>query len=192
MKLYSYTKFNESIEDIHALCKKYDIRNYKINSDGSIDVKGNINLNRRGLSKLPLKFNRISGDFSCGGNKLTTLEGCPKFVGGDFYCEYNQFTTLENCPEYVGGYFACRVNQLKDFRGFPEFYDGRVYFYENPVNEVIKNIPSDKKCKFIHLLNEYSVIRPSRKIIRDRLDAAYDGVGLAMPENIEIDGYEII
>jgi hypothetical protein len=43
-------------------------------------------------------------------NKLTTLEGCPKYIGDSFYCGYNALTTLEGCPSYVGGYFECRYN----------------------------------------------------------------------------------
>ena len=37
--------FNEGKEsDIDSICRKYNIRNYIINSDGSIDVDGDVNL----------------------------------------------------------------------------------------------------------------------------------------------------
>jgi hypothetical protein len=67
-------------------CKKY-IKNHTINSDNTVDVNGNVDLyNRLGdMKKLPVKFGKVSGSFSCGGNKLTTLEGCPKYIGGNFY-----------------------------------------------------------------------------------------------------------
>jgi hypothetical protein len=47
------------------ICKKYDIQNYSINSDGSIDVDGYVALFDKGLTKLPLRFRNVTGDFNC-------------------------------------------------------------------------------------------------------------------------------
>jgi len=58
MKLYKYQYFLESTSDIDSICKKYYIQNYTINDDGTIDVDGNVNLNVKNLTKLPLKFRR--------------------------------------------------------------------------------------------------------------------------------------
>ena len=41
----------------------------------------------------------VLGFFSCAGNHLTTLKGCPKIVVGTFYCFTNRLTNLEYCPE---------------------------------------------------------------------------------------------
>ena len=97
---------------ISLICKKYGINNYTINPDGSIDVNGDVDLSHKGLTELPLRFNRVSGYFDCGDNKLTTLKGSPKWVGRGFYCNRNQLTSLEFSPYYVGGYFSCSSNQL--------------------------------------------------------------------------------
>ncbi len=37
-----YLKLFESFEDIDKICKKYSIKNYTINTDGSIDVDGDM------------------------------------------------------------------------------------------------------------------------------------------------------
>ena len=105
---------------IHALCSKFKITNYTINDDYSIDVNGNVFLNGRELSKLPLKFNKVSGSFNCSFNKLTTLEGSPKEVGRDFKCSFNKLTTLEGGPKKVGGDFYCYNNQLTTLEGGPK------------------------------------------------------------------------
>ncbi len=84
-----------SEQEIIDICTKYRIKNYTINQDGSIDVNGNVNLSSLELTELPLKFNRVSGYFSCSLNKLTSLEGCPSYVGGDFYCSWNELTSLD-------------------------------------------------------------------------------------------------
>ena len=100
--------------DIKEICKKYNIINYTINDDGTIDVNGNVNLSSKGLTELPLVFNKVSGDFDCGVNKLTSLKGSPRWIGGGFYCDHNQLTSLEFSPDYVGGSFWCSNNQLTD------------------------------------------------------------------------------
>ena len=99
---------------ISLICKQYGIENYTINSDGSIDVNGNVFLYKKGLTELPLTFNKVTGFFHCGRNNLTTLKGSPRWVGGWFVCEHNNLTNLEFSPEYVGLDFWCNNNNLTD------------------------------------------------------------------------------
>ncbi|MCK9477050.1 MAG: hypothetical protein M0R46_14080 [Candidatus Muirbacterium halophilum] len=118
--------FNENINssEIEAICEKYNITNYTINDDGSIDVDGDVNLKRKYLRVLPLKFRKVSGDFECSSNQLISLEGTPKSVGGNFYCSSNQLTTLEGAPQRVGGVFSCSSNQLTSLEGAPQSVGG--------------------------------------------------------------------
>ena len=74
----------------YDICKKYYIRNYTINPDGSIDVSGDVELGALNLDKIPLKFNIVSGYFNISNNNLSSLEGCPKYVGNSFHCSYNK------------------------------------------------------------------------------------------------------
>lgn len=167
--------------------------NYTINPDGSIDVDGEFDnsvsfdpnrrpstklrykpLNRHKLTKLPIKFNKVGGNFYCNDNELTTLEGSPKevggdfkcnenkltsleggpeIVGGDFICRNNQLTSLEGAPKKVGGDFYCRENQITDFKGVPEFFEGLFYCEENPIEEIYRLfIQEDKHITDFSLL----------------------------------------
>ena len=99
---------------ISLICKRYNITNYTINSDGSIDVNGDVDLINKGLTELPLTFNKVSGWFDCDGNQLTSLKGSPKWVGDWFSCSNNRLTSLGFGPDYVGGDFYCVWNQLTD------------------------------------------------------------------------------
>ena len=110
-------------QEIHDICKKYDIRNYIINPDGSIDVMDNVDLHNLGLTNLPFKFNKVSGYFYCNNNNLTSLEGCPNYVGGWFSCSNNNLTSLEGSPNYVGGSFSCSGNKLTSLDGYNGEYD---------------------------------------------------------------------
>jgi hypothetical protein len=111
---------------ISLICKRYRIKNYTINPDGTIDVNGDVDLYGFDLNELPLNFNKVTGYFNCGGNNLTSLKGCPRWVGGCFSCNKNQLTSLEFSPDYVGGSFDCYTNQLTD-----NYYDMEIggYFY---------------------------------------------------------------
>ena len=84
-----------------------------INTDGSLDVDGNVWLDELELTEIPLKFNKINGSFDCACNQLTNLKNCPNEVNGYFNCSYNQLTSLEGCPKEVGKNFYCYGNKVK-------------------------------------------------------------------------------
>jgi len=119
-----YLKYFESNSDIDAICREYRITNYTVNPDRTVDVDGDVDLSDMGLDKLPLKFGYVSGDFYCGNNELTSLEGAPRKVGGNFYCFNNKLTSLEGSPEEVGGDFYCENNKLTSLVGAPEEVGG--------------------------------------------------------------------
>src|SRR5574343_188572 len=115
-----FESFSKS--EIYEICKKYEygIRKYTINSDGSIDANS-VDLRYKYLKKLPLKFNKINGIFSCGFNELTSLEGSPVEVNGDFDCYNNNLTSFEFAPKIIRGDFYCNNNNIKTFEYFPNF-----------------------------------------------------------------------
>ena len=115
---------------IKDICEKWGIENYTINDDGTVDVLGNVNLGNKGLTKLPIKFRNVTGDFYCSYIQLKSLEDAPEKVGGDFSCSYNQLITLEGGPQRVGGDFNCDDNQLITLEGSPQVV-GRDFYCDN-------------------------------------------------------------
>jgi len=209
-----FIKLYESFEDIDSMCKKYGIKNYTMNSDGTVDVyDSEVDLYGCKLTKLPLKFGNITGHFDCSSNYLTTLEGCPKSVGGyfncesnlltslegcpksvgrNFHCGSNHLTSLEGCPKLVGGDFSFINNNLKDLYGFPEFFDNGVFYYTNPVSEILKLFNVNRRLgKVIDLLNEYGVIQQDGKlVVLDRLEEVFHTLNIEIPE-INLVNYEV-
>ena len=128
MKLFRYENFiKESKEDIDSICKKFGIKNYTINEDSTVDVDWDVNLYDKGLTKIPLKFGKVSGYFSCGDNQLKSLSGAPELVDGNFDCSFNQLESLSGAPLSVGGDFYCSDNQLKSLEGSPLSVGGSFY-----------------------------------------------------------------
>jgi hypothetical protein len=119
MKELKYVKLFENFEsrkmtndEIGSICKQYRITDYAIKDtktdhtlsdvdDGSIDVDGDVYLAYKKLTKLPLKFNMVSGDFDCSNNTLTSLSGFPNYVGGYFKCDGNQLIKSEHRLGYI-------------------------------------------------------------------------------------------
>ena len=129
-----HVKIYESFQtkdEISKICKKYNIEDYIISSDGLVDVVGNVDLKDLELTKLPLKFGKIDGDFHCDRNKLTSLEGAPQTVTGSFICRTNMLTSLEGAPQTVTGSFICDFNRLISLKGAPESVGGNFYSDNN-------------------------------------------------------------
>jgi hypothetical protein len=148
-------KIFESNTEIDKICRKYDIKNYTINSDNSVDVDGDVNLYNKKLESIPLNFNIVNGYFGCGYNHLTSLKGCPVRVGNGFYCYDNQLTSLQYstqyvesgdfscgnnkikslqyCTELIRGYFSCTYNNLTSLEYHPTVY-GEFWCWNNQIN----------------------------------------------------------
>lgn len=105
--------------EIINICKEFNITNYVINADKSLDVNENVNFNGRNLEELPLKFNRVVGDFDISFNQLQSLTGVPITVDGDFNISHNLIESLKYGPESVSGSYDCSFNKLGDLTGAP-------------------------------------------------------------------------
>ena len=89
-----------------------------------IDYDGDVILNDKEMSSIPIYFNKVGRDFYCNNNKLTSLEGAPREVGGNFDCSQNKLTSLEGAPERVGEIFVCSYNKLTSLEGGPREVGG--------------------------------------------------------------------
>ena len=94
---------------IEAWCDKMDIEKYIINSQGEIDVNGNVDLSCKDFKELPYKFGEVKGYFSLRKCKnLTSLKNCPDYVTNLFSCICcPKLDSLEGCPKEVGKNFYC-------------------------------------------------------------------------------------
>jgi hypothetical protein len=166
---------------IDQICKMMKLTTHSIGQDGVVDVRGSVSLNFKMLDKiynagfgqigkLPIKFGRISrnftvlrchlssmegmphtvlGNFEILGNTLTSLEGGPATVTGSYLCDENCLETLLGAPaELPFGYFSCRDNNLSDLTGAPKRLTSpkigysRIDFSNNPI-ETLKGLPKE-------------------------------------------------
>ena len=154
-------------DDIKEQIKEFLAKNYNgkfsisknPNADGKYEVssKSQQVWNKRVLETIThglFVFKRIEGDFIINlygtNDLLTSLEGCPQYVGDRFECERCfklksldgcpqyvgsefsiegclELTSLDGCPKEIGGGFNCsHCESLKSLKGSPEKI-GRTY-----------------------------------------------------------------
>jgi hypothetical protein len=91
----------------------YDVEDYVINDDLTIDVNGDaVFANDFNLDHFPdfIRFNEVSGSFHIDGTGLLLLRGCPVTVGNDFSCVRSKVSSLMFAPKHVGGNFSWYEN----------------------------------------------------------------------------------
>jgi hypothetical protein len=153
---FDLVKVDESIKndyDVKCLLQRFKIYRYVINDDGTIDVNGSVDISDTGIDKIPFTFGKVTGNFYCDANNLTSLKGCPYEVGKGFFCAYNNLTSLEGSPSVVGDQFDCIGNKLTSLSGMPLEIGGNFYCQDNNIKELdsVSNIEGYIKCDKIDI-----------------------------------------
>ncbi len=186
-----FETFNEEVYDF---CFRHRLGPYTINEDGSINIDNDVRINFNGFSELPIKFKKVTGSFHCFGNyNLTTLKGCPEYVGGDFWCYSNKLTSLEGCPKVVGDYFDCENNKIMTFEHLPFSIGGRFVCRENPIAEIWKLFEDYSKIEFLNYcdpLREPDDDSDEPIVILEKLNYFLEEIG--KPNVTEVKGYKCI
>jgi len=181
-----HLKLFENFEsDVESICKEFNITNWSINTDGTVDVDGDVYMQNNGLTKIPIKFGKVTGHFRCDFNYLSTLEWAPYEVGGVFNCVHNKLTSLKGGPSRVGGNYWCNNNKLITLEGFPKEVNYFNCAY-NPIYEIYTLFPDYKSFRYSM---DYNYLR-GKTIDKLRFQEALDEVGIKLPESIP--GYKYI
>jgi len=112
-------------------------------STGLVDVEGDFNCagydwERGDLKDFEgVKFGKVSGNFDCSLNKLTSLAGAPKVVDENFYCRDNKLTSLAGAPQEVGEGFYCEDNNLTSLVGAPQKVRGGFDCFGNKLTSLV-------------------------------------------------------
>ena len=99
-----YRDFKRFLQEKEVIVVEHiDYYNYGAYIGKTVKVKGNVDLSGLDLTKIPINFTEVGGDFYCSYNKLTSLEGAPEEVGESFYCSHNPLKSTKGKPESIGG-----------------------------------------------------------------------------------------
>jgi hypothetical protein len=154
-----------------------NVSNITIDSEGRLDVVGNVTLLKRDVNKLPLKFGKITGTFTASRGELTTLENSPYHVTGSFNVTVNKLTTLEGGPVHVGDVYEVTGNPLVNLNGLATHIGDAVSFNYSPNLPLLRTLvakriwPYPAQTKLEEILDKYAgegkrgVIRCQKELI---------------------------
>ena len=103
----------EQIEFLDRVC---DGR-WELNSNGEVDVDGDVWANDMNLTEIPVKFGSVAW-FYCENNQLTSLKNCPNSINGsilienNLLCDYFKNINEEDFPHWDKLYW---VDVLKEY-----------------------------------------------------------------------------
>jgi len=125
---------------LEAQLLNYGIENYTITSDNKININGDVNLTLRlvGESQLPFKFGKVTGNFECNHNKLSSFENFPDIVNGSINLVGNKFQNLKGITQNIGGDLNLSINPLKSFDGFPKNFNGKIRLLSTFISAVFE------------------------------------------------------
>jgi hypothetical protein len=101
---------------------------------GLVDVYGEFNMtNLHSPDFKGVRFGRVTGNFFCDRNELTSLEGSPQEVGGSFDCSNNLLTDLRHLPKKIEKSIDISRNRITSLKGSPEIVNGSFKFEKNKI-----------------------------------------------------------
>ena len=109
---------------------KYNIQNATLTDEGQINVDGDVNLSNKNLtdSDMTAKFGRVTGNFECQNNKLTSLDFAPEFVGGVFDCSNNNINDFDNIAiKHIEGNFYAYGTDPDKLSKLKGIVKGKIY-----------------------------------------------------------------
>jgi hypothetical protein len=144
---------------------------YTIQSNGTVHVNGNVDMIDMNLTKLPVKFDKVTGNFNCSNNQLISLDGAPESVGGYFYCHRNQLTSLEGAPKSVNGDFDCLYNRLFNLVGSPKSVKGNFDCSRNRLTS-LTGAPQSIDGSFDCMSNQLTSLEGAPKLVKGYFDCS--------------------
>ena len=132
---------NDKIEFLDKVC----FGGWKMNSNGEVDVDGDVIMTDLNMTEIPVKFGRVYGNFSCSNNNLTTLKNCPDYIGDMLYCQRNNlkeyFKNLkeEDFPHWDKMMWSKNVEQMPFLINI-----AKKYLNKNKLKYYLKDYPLTK------------------------------------------------
>lgn len=123
----------DEMNHIHELCGQNGIKNYSINSDGSVDVHGDVNLRGDDLEWLPIPFNIVHGSFDISNNRIYEFHNFPKEIKSDLLAMQNMFESFSGFETKVGGSIIFSNNRIRSVKGLPNEIYGALDLSENNI-----------------------------------------------------------
>ena len=170
--------------EVEQIIIKYQVRmGHFVIIDGLIHTTGDVLFLHKNLTKIPLHFGRVDGDFIVKNLKLQSLKGCPIYVGGNFNCRNNDLKSLSSGPEIVRGSYDCCENKLTSLIGCARTIGFNLLCHNNNL-VTLKGSPKKITGFFNCKMNRLKSINGCPKEIIGRLDVSNNFITNLFKSNI--------
>jgi hypothetical protein len=150
--------------------------NYKVNDDLTVEIDGGLT-SRKSMSKLPVRFSKITRFVGLAHIGLTSLEGLPPDLPSNLVAFDNELTNLKGMPKRIGGDVDISNNPLASLEGMSEEIHGLLgltWYPQLPLlrtlvsKEIVLGVPDydatlmnhkdrwDKTAQVEKILNKYA------------------------------------
>jgi len=101
--------------------------NFVFNPDGSVETKGNLNLEFWDVEKFPKGFKKINGDCNLNGCNFLNLIGFPEEITGDLILSSNYLRTTYGINKIkIRGVIDLHANPLNELVGLPDVMESLI------------------------------------------------------------------
>ncbi len=172
-------KIFKNKKQIQQWLAHHNVENFEIVQDMTqgliVNVAGNVNLFRRKISFIPVKFGNVGRSFNCAGNELVDLKFAPFRVGKIFDCSNNLLTSLEGSPLSVGESFIAYSNKINSFKGISPIIGAGVNLQANNLMS-LRHCPKIVKGDFAVGSNKLTNMKYGPEIITGDLEASRNNI----------------
>lgn len=131
------TEFLSDEKKITEWLDSIGVKNYSINQDMSVTVNGNLLLDDKNLTEIPVKFKEVHGGIDVTSNKIKRLDWCPSIVKGSLEAWDNEIETLVGGPIEIEGSFDIDNNKLTNLQGAPKKVGGAFIITSNKLSSLV-------------------------------------------------------
>ncbi len=187
--------------DIKAWLDSQEIQDYTLVESKEygfmVDTVGDVLIIPTSKNKpwvLPVKFNRVGGDFMARYCELTDLRGMPNIVDGSFDVSDNRLTSLLGMPHTIGSSFDCSTNKIESLEGIPSKIHGNLNISRNRITDLdffpqsvggdvkisenkiftLLNCPKEIFGNFVALGNKLKSLEYCPEIVHGYFDISYN------------------
>tara|TARA_Y100000389_G_scaffold127220_1_gene124559 strand:- start:1053 stop:1643 length:591 start_codon:yes stop_codon:yes gene_type:complete len=187
------------MKNIEEVLDQYNVVDYSINNDGSVNLTKDITFFKKNLDKIPFNISKAPRVLDFSFNNISSLEGSPEECDTIFYAMNNisdltgvtitsRLLSLSNNKiekinfpkEFKTNELLLNHNNIYELTGIPINFNGKIFLNHNPIATCFKTTDG----KDVHVFNSLKIIK-DKKVNLKRLKYFNDIIKNDKPIDVE-------
>ena len=187
------------MKNIKEVLDQYNVVDYSINNDGSVNLTKDITFFKKNLDKIPFNISKAPRILDFSFNNISSLEGSPEECDTIFYAmnnisdlkgititsrllslSNNKIEKLNFPKEFKTDELLLNHNNIYELTGIPINFNGKILLNHNPISTCFKTTDG----KDVHVFNSLKIIK-DKKVNLKRLKYYNDIIKNDKPIDLE-------